>query len=286
MTGFGAGKFENEALLIRVEMRSLNGKFNEVNLRLPKSLHSQEAILKTKISQWVNRGTVQTHIFFQRRDAETAQTLFNEPLLSAYIRELKTISQKENVNPDYFLSPLINLPDVLSPTDKDLSEEEIALLHQTTEHAFHELDQFRKTEGQSIKEVFIHAISFLKEALKEVDQLDKPRVEKIRNRIAENLQSVLPVDKIDPTRFEAEMIYYIEKIDISEEKNRLAQHLDFFEQTLNEAYSGKKLGFIAQEIGREINTIGSKANDFGIQQKVVGMKDELEKIREQVLNVV
>lgn len=286
MTGYGAARHESEALLIKVEMKSLNGKYNEVNLRVPRILSSQETIIRSQVSQWTQRGTLQVNIQFQRRNIPVAQKLINDSLLQAYIAELKGVAEKTDLNANHFLGSLLNIPDMLSVVETDLTEDEIQKVHQTLSEAFHQLDQFRLTEGESISHTFEKSIQQIRKLLIEVEPFDQERNARVRQRILDNLQQNIPDEKWDPARFEAEMIYYIEKMDISEEKTRLKQHLDYFIITMKDSFSGKKLGFIAQEIGREINTLGSKANDFDIQQKVVQMKDELEKIREQVLNVV
>ncbi|MBI3234907.1 MAG: YicC family protein [Bacteroidetes bacterium] len=286
MTGYGSATFEDDRLLIKTEIKSVNNKFLEVNLRIPRILQSKDASLRNIISKLCERGTVALIMVFQQKQITSSTTAINKNLLESYIKEIKQVSDNTGVD----LNPLINnawqLPEVLVPQETDLSEADWQLCEKLINQAFEKFDQFRVEDGKELVELFNNYISHIESLLAEINEIDKLRIERVRERIKNNLETVIQPENIDPVRYEQELIYYIEKLDISEEKVRLAKHCKYFKETLLTEGSGKKLNFISQEMGREINTIGSKANDFDIQQKVVMMKDDLEKIKEQTMNIV
>jgi len=286
MTGYGSATFEDDRLLIKTEIKSVNNKFLEVNLRIPRILQSKDAALRNIISKLCERGTVALIMVFQQKQITSSTTAINKNLLESYIKEIKQVSDNTGVD----LNPLINnawqLPEVLVPQETDLSEADWQLCEKLINQAFEKFDQFRVEDGKELVQLFNNYISHIESLLAEINEIDKLRIERVRERIKNNLETVIQPENIDPVRYEQELIYYIEKLDISEEKVRLAKHCKYFKETLLTEGSGKKLNFISQEMGREINTIGSKANDFDIQQKVVMMKDDLEKIKEQTMNIV
>ena len=287
MTGFGKATNEITGKKITVEIRSLNSKQLDLNLRIPYLYKEKELELRTEIAKQIERGKVDVSVFTESTQ-ETIPTTLNKSLAKAYYNELKSLSQELNDTNDNLLSLVVKMPDVLKAEREtvELDENEWKEVKATINKAIEAFQKFRIDEGNTLAKEFQSRISKIDSLLKEVISLDEQRVETIKKRIKNNLAEVIDVNKIDQNRFEQELIYYIEKLDITEEKLRLKTHLDYFTSTMLELGSGRKLGFISQEIGREINTIGSKANDASMQKLVVQMKDELEKIKEQLLNVL
>lgn len=287
MTGFGKATNEITGKKITVEIRSLNSKQLDLNLRIPYLYKEKELELRTEIAKQIERGKVDVSVFTESTQ-ETIPTTLNKNLAKAYYNELKSLSQELNDTNDNLLSLVVKMPDVLKAEREtvELDENEWKEVKATINKAIEAFQKFRIDEGNTLAKEFQSRISKIDSLLKEVISLDEQRVETIKKRIKNNLAEVIDVNKIDQNRFEQELIYYIEKLDITEEKLRLKTHLDYFTSTMLELGSGRKLGFISQEIGREINTIGSKANDASMQKLVVQMKDELEKIKEQLLNVL
>lgn len=287
MTGFGKATNEITGKKITVEIRSLNSKQLDLNLRIPYLYKEKELELRTEIAKQIERGKVDVSVFTESTQ-ETVPTTLNKSLAKAYYNELKSLSQELNDTNDNLLSLVVKMPDVLKAEREtvELDENEWKEVKATINKAIEAFQKFRIDEGNTLAKEFQSRISKIDSLLKEVISLDEQRVETIKKRIKNNLAEVIDVNKIDQNRFEQELIYYIEKLDITEEKLRLKTHLDYFTSTMLELGSGRKLGFISQEIGREINTIGSKANDASMQKLVVQMKDELEKIKEQLLNVL
>jgi uncharacterized protein (TIGR00255 family) len=286
MTGYGSATFEDDRLLLKTEIKAVNNKFLEVNLRIPRVLQSKDASLRNIVSKLCERGTVSLIMVFHQKQLTTSATAINKKLLESYIKEIKQVSDNTGVD----LNPLINnawqLPEVLVPLESELSEADWQLCEKLIHEAFIKFDQFRVEDGKELVQLFTNYIERIEALLAEINDIDKIRIERVRERIKNNLETYIQPENIDPVRYEQELIYYVEKLDISEEKVRLAKHCKYFKETLQTEGSGKKLNFISQEMGREINTIGSKANDFDIQQKVVMMKDDLEKIKEQTMNIV
>lgn len=287
MTGFGKATHEIPGKKITVEIRSLNSKQLDLNLRIPYLYKEKELELRTEIGKQLERGKVDVTVFTETTQ-ESTPTSLNKTLAKAYFNELKSLSQELNEGTENLLSIVVKMPDVLKAEREtvELDEKEWNEVKATVNRAIEAFQKFRDDEGKTLENEFNNRIGIIAKLLNEVLQLDDARVTNIKNRIKNNLEEVIDTNKIDQNRFEQELIYYIEKLDITEEKLRLKTHLNYFNETMKEPGSGRKLGFISQEIGREINTIGSKANDAGMQKMVVQMKDELEKIKEQLLNVL
>jgi len=287
MTGFGKATKEIPGKKITVEIRSLNSKQLDLNLRMPYLYKEKELELRTEIGKQLERGKVDISIYTESTE-ETTPTSLNKTLAKAYYNELKSLSQELNESNDNLLSIAVKMPDVLKAEREtiELDEVEWKEVKEAVNKGIDAFQKFRDDEGKILQNELNNRISTIAQLLNEVLNLDAARVTTIKNRIKNNLEEVIDINKIDQNRFEQELIYYIEKLDITEEKLRLKTHLDYFVETMKEPAAGRKLGFISQEIGREINTIGSKANDAAIQKLVVQMKDELEKIKEQLLNVL
>lgn len=287
MTGFGKAVNEIPGKKITVEIRSLNSKQLDLNLRIPYLYKEKELELRTEFSKQLERGKVDVSVYTESTQ-ETVPTTLNKNLAKAYYNELRSLSQELNEKEENLLSLVVKMPDVLKAEKEtvELDEAEWNQVKEAVNKAIEAFQKFRDDEGKTLEKEFQNRIGIIGKLLNEVLSLDNARVENIKKRIKNNLEEVIDTNKIDQNRFEQELIYYIEKLDITEEKLRLKTHLDYFNETMKEPASGRKLGFISQEIGREINTIGSKANDAGIQKLVVQMKDELEKVKEQLLNVL
>ena len=288
MTGFGKSTLETKDKKITVEIKSLNSKQSDINIRLPQHYKEKELILRNEINQCLNRGKIDVSVRFDGNDNDkTVQ--FNELLIKDYYQQLEKISKSigRNLDDEQVLQLIMRLPDVFKTDIKDIDESEWLLTLDTTKQALAEVDKFRIQEGAVLEKDFIFRINKIEELLNEINPFEGERIEKIRDRINQNFIENMDKSSIDQNRFEQEIILYLEKFDITEEKVRLKHHCTYFLETMkNEDMAGRKLGFITQEIGREINTIGSKANHTQIQKIVVQMKDELEKIKEQLLNIL
>lgn len=286
MTGFGKATCEVGTKKLTIEIKSLNSKQLDLFSRLPNIYKEKELELRNYVAQKLERGKVEFSISMDSINGAQPNQI-NKTLVKSYYEEIKSLSQELGVEPPAdWMKILLKMPDVMKMEVAELEETDWKIIRMAFEEAVNDLIEFRQKEGESLKKVFLQKIENIRNLLVQVEPYEKERVEKIKTRILENLSSLKQVE-IDKNRFEQEMIYYIEKLDVNEEKNRLRQHLDYFVETMNaEGASGKKLGFIAQEIGREINTLGSKSNHPEMQKIVVMMKDELEQIKEQVLNVL
>ena len=285
MTGFGKASQELSDKTINIEIRSLNSKSADISLRLSSGLRNYELELRNEISKQLERGKIDLSIFIESKKAEMPVEI-NIELARAYHKQLKNLALELNEPIANVLQQVLKFPDVLKNERKETDENEWKLIKQCLNSALEELNNFRDIEGLSLKKDFEIRISKINTCLEEIKTLDLIRINAIKNRIRNNIEDVIGKSNLDENRFEQELIYYIEKLDINEEKVRLKTHLDYFIDTCNEKSAGRKLNFISQEIGREINTIGSKANDAQIQKLVVLMKDELEKIKEQANNVL
>ena len=285
MTGFGKASQELSDKTINIEIRSLNSKSADISLRLSSGLRNYELELRNEISKQLERGKIDLSIFIESKKAEMPVEI-NIELAKAYHKQLKNLALELNEPIDNVLQQVLKFPDVLKNERKETDENEWKLIKHCLNSALEELNNFRDIEGLSLKKDFEIRISKINTCLEEIKTLDLIRINAIKNRIRNNIEEVIGKSNLDENRFEQELIYYIEKLDINEEKVRLKTHLDYFIDTCNEKSAGRKLNFISQEIGREINTIGSKANDAQIQKLVVLMKDELEKIKEQANNVL
>lgn len=287
MTGFGKAIAELPNRKITIEIKSLNSKQLDLSLRVPAMLREKEMEMRNAVSRRVERGKVEVNVYIETIGAENVAQ-FNLPLLKAYKTQIEKMAQELQIEvPADWYSVLFRFPDTMKADTVPTAEStDFEALASALEEALDRLMEYRRAEGIKLEEFFTLRISHIRELLAQVPQFETQRVEHIRARITDNLAS-LPHIEYDRGRLEQEMIFYIEKLDINEEKQRLAQHLDYFMETLNGHYGqGKKLGFISQEMGREINTLGSKSNHAEMQRLVVKMKDELEQIKEQVLNVM
>lgn len=287
MTGFGKSVVSIDGKKITAEIKSLNSKQMDLLVKMPQIYREKELELRNDVAGSLERGKVELFITTEITD-ETSSVNINVPVLAAYKTQIEKMSAELDIPlPEDWYATLLRLPDVLkSDNVGDVSEEELMALSECVAQAIKALMEFRKQEGQRLELFFKEKISNIRRLLAEVEPLEKERVEKIKARIQDSMSKLEQVD-YDRNRFEQEMIYYIEKLDINEEKLRLTNHLDYFLETLETGHGqGKKLGFISQEMGREINTLGSKSNHAEMQRIVVKMKDELEQIKEQVLNVM
>ncbi len=287
MTGFGKSVIEILGKKINVELRSLNSKSLDLNLRLPYLYKEKELGLRSYISKQLERGKIDLIVFIESKN-ELLPIAINKNLVKSYYNELKLLSVELNDNTSNLMELVFKMPEVLKSEKEtiEFDESEWMLLKNAVDNAIESFQKFRSDEGNILSIEFKNRIDIIYKLLADVLSFDALRVVNLRNRIKNNILEIVEKEKIDENRFEQELIYYIEKLDITEEKLRLKTHLDYFVLTMKEPSCGRKLGFISQEIGREINTIGSKANDAGIQKIVVQMKDELEKIKEQLLNVL
>jgi len=285
MTGFGKASVEADDRIITVEIRSLNSKGADISLRVPSAYRNYELDLRNELSKQLERGKIDLSINVESKQAETPVEI-NIPLAKSYYNQLKNLAIALNEPVTDPIYQLLKFPDVLKTERKEADEKEWSQIKSCVNKAVEQLNSFRDKEGKSLEIDFETRLKKIDAALEEVKKLDVVRLKNIKDRIRNNLTDVVGKEKIDENRFEQELIYYIEKLDINEEKVRLKTHLDYFMETCAENSPGRKLNFISQEIGREINTIGSKANDAGMQKLVVMMKDELEKIKEQASNVL
>ena len=281
MTGYGKAEIQFENKNYILELRSLNSKGLELNARLPIHVREIEVQLKKSVGEFLKRGKIDLSLNIENMSESNAKTI-NVPAINQYIDQLKGI---EELDRSELLKIAIKLPDTLKTEIKDFDEAEVELIETLLKKAIDALIEFRSEEGKTLEIEFKKRLDNLEGLSKELETIDPERSSKIKVKLKSALDSLQA--EVDQNRFEQELIYYLEKYDITEEKVRLKNHIDYFKKTLNsDTSNGKKLGFIAQEIGREINTIGSKANHAGLQKLVIQMKDELEKIKEQLLNVL
>ena len=285
MTGFGKATKEYENKTVNVEIRSLNSKTLDLSLKLSSAFRDKEYELKSELSKLLERGKIDLSIFVENKIQETPVEI-NKELAKAYYIKLKELAKELNEPHNDLFKEVLRMPDVLKSERKEPNEQDWTDLKEVIFNAVTELNKFRTDEGKSIQKDFNERIGFISKYLESIKAHDPSRIQAIKDRIKKSLEEHVSIDTIDKNRFEQELIYYLEKLDINEEKVRLKTHIDYFLTTMNEPGAGKKLNFIAQEIGREINTIGSKANDAELQKLVVQMKDELEKIKEQTNNVL
>lgn len=288
MTGYGKATAELSDKKINVEIKSLNSKAMDLSTRIAPLYREKEIEIRNEIAKALERGKVDFSLWIDKKDACELVTPINQDVVVAYYERIRTISETTGIPaPEDWFSTLLRMPDVMTKNDiQELSEEEWKAVHTTVLQAIQNLVDFRIQEGAALEKKFREKISNIAKLLTSVAPYEKGRVEKIKERITDALEKTISVD-YDKNRLEQELIYYIEKLDINEEKQRLSNHLKYFINTMEDGSGqGKKLGFIAQEMGREINTLGSKSNHAEMQKIVVQMKDELEQIKEQVLNVM
>ena len=289
MTGFGKAVSEFTDKKVVIEVKSLNSKQLDLYTKINSFYRSKELEIRNLVQQELGRGKVELSLMVDQVSESSAGVQINKVAFSNYVNQIKEISDEMGVAlPNDWFAVVMRMPEVLkAEQNEELTEEEWEQTLSAIKEALKALNEFRSQEGDGLKKFFIERIDTIRGYLAEVPNYEKARIDKIKARLEENLATLEEKVSLDSGRLEQEMIFYIEKLDISEEKQRLAKHLDYFIETMEkEPACGKKLGFIAQEMGREINTLGSKSNCSELQVLVVNMKDELEKIKEQVLNVL
>jgi uncharacterized protein (TIGR00255 family) len=287
MTGFGKAEFEVNNKKITIEIKSLNSKQIDINTRTPALYREKDIIIRKALSEKLTRGKVDLNIYVENLGDESNSKI-NEPILKSYFTHLKQISKELEVITDHStLQAAMRLPDVVKTEYETLDETEWKTIFENIQKALADINEYRNNEGKALETDILENVNSISQLLEELQPFEKQRIEAVRTRLTDNLETLKQKGNIDENRFEQELIFYLEKLDINEEKVRLANHCEYFKETASQPVSaGKKLGFITQEIGREINTIGSKANDTNIQHIVVQMKDHLERVKEQLLNVL
>ena len=281
MTGFGKSLLQLPSKKITVEIKSLNSKSLDLNARIPGQYREKELSLRKLIANSLTRGKVDFSLYVEVTDQETTASV-NPAVVKNYIQQLRAIVDGDETE---LLKMAVRMPDVLKTEREEIDETEFASIEDAVNEALEEINKFRHDEGSALEKDLKFRVANIENLLVEIIAMDPERIAGVRERLAKGIADLK--EKVDENRFEQELVYYIEKFDITEEKVRLDNHLKYFKETLDsEDSNGRKLGFISQEMGREINTIGSKSNFFPMQQLVVQMKDELEKIKEQLLNVL
>ena len=286
MTGYGKAEGVVESKKISVEVRSLNGKFLDCSLRVPGLYRQKEMLVRSKAAKEVVRGKVDISISYESLEGE--QNFFiNKRLLKNYYQGLSEVSDEFNISEENVLGTLMKMPEVMRSEKQKLSEGEWVGIEKLIDEALVSFNSFRLAEGEVLSNEVEGRVNEIASLLVQVEPFEQERIDTIKTRIKKNIDEIVSKDGFDQNRFEQELIFYMERYDITEEKVRLKAHCEHFVNTMNEEEAqGKKLGFISQEIGREINTLGSKANHAEMQKIVVQMKDELEKIKEQALNIL
>ena len=281
MTGFGKSTIQLPTKKISIEIKSLNSKSLDLNARMPNQYREKELDMRKLIASSLMRGKVDFSLYIETTSDDTTSAI-NSEVVKSYMQQLKQVVASDDTE---LLKMAIKMPDALKTVREEIDETEYDSILNTLKEALVEINRFRTDEGKALEDDFNLRISNIKNLLEEVIKTDPDRINQVKERLRKGIEELK--ESVDENRFEQELVYYIEKYDITEEKTRLDNHLSYFTETINSADSnGKKLGFISQEIGREINTIGSKSNYAPMQQLVVQMKDELEKIKEQLLNVL
>ncbi|EDM44381.1 hypothetical protein SCB49_05110 [unidentified eubacterium SCB49] len=281
MTGYGKSVIQLATKKITVEIKSLNSKNLDINARVPSSYREKELTIRKMLASALTRGKVDFNLYVEMTGEETS-TQINEVVVNQYMKQLASVVEADQIE---LLKMAIKMPDALKTTREEIDENEFAEILKAVKEALVAINVYRSDEGEVLKTDFLARVTIIENRLKEVLEIDSQRIANVKERLRTAVNDLH--EKVDENRFEQELIYYLEKYDITEEKVRLENHLNYFREAINSDESnGKKLGFITQEIGREINTIGSKSNFAPMQQLVVQMKDELEKIKEQALNVL
>ena len=286
MTGFGraVGHINNNQ--VTVEIKSLNSKFLEINLRLAQSLRDREMDIRQHIMKTLERGKIDISISVDETDMQSP-TNFNRKVIDAYITELQSIATQNNIVIHDMLSIITALPNAVTLQKNETDDEAFAQLMKVVNDCIANFDQFRKKEGEALQQDLLNNLQSIENHLEQINSIAPHRIENIKQRILLQLEAASENITVDKNRFEQELIYFLERLDINEEKVRLISHLNYFtDHVKGKEVGGKKLGFIIQEMGREINTMGAKANDAAIQVHIINMKDDLEKMKEQVLNIV
>ncbi len=288
MTGYGKSVCELPSKNVTIELRSLNSKQLDLNVKMPYIYKEKEFEVRALIADKIQRGKVELSIFAENIVEQISKEV-NKQVFKEYFNQIKPLCEECGISQEDMLTTIMRMPDILNTNNEapKLDETEWNSILESIKQAISQFDAFRQTEGQALKKDLTGNIATILKNLELLEPFEKQRQERYRLRLMASLEENMPVDKIDMNRYEQEIIYFLEKMDINEEKVRLRQHCAYFVDTINnEEQPGRKLGFIAQEIGREINTIGSKSNDADMQKIVVLMKDDLEKVKEQVLNLL
>jgi uncharacterized protein (TIGR00255 family) len=286
MTGYGLASNEYLQKKISVEIRSLNSKFLELNVKMPRTYSDKESIIRIEASKAIERGKASVLINIEQNDTQEL-SLLNKAKFNTYYNQLQQLASELGVDQSNLFQQTLSIPDIWSVQEQSIDEEEWKVVLQTFNTALENFNQFRIDEGATLSSDLKKRVELILAAIPEVEKFESSRVPAIKEKLDNLLREAVGAENIDKNRLEQELIYFIEKYDITEEKIRLKSHCDYFFVVMKEKEAnGKKLGFISQEIGREINTMGSKANDANIQKIVVGMKDELEKVKEQLLNII
>ena len=287
MTGFGSAKRPFHDKTLSIEIKSVNSKIVDVRVRSPFDLKEKENLLRKEVLETAIRGKIDVSIELSSSNSVPVG-LINESLLRSYAMSLKPIAEELGLDTSQIIPSLLRVPEILSNGSKAITDEEWDIIESTLDAALDRFLAFKKDEGIAIEQDFIKNIATIEDCLDKIINFEAERIDKIRERISNGLEEFMPVESVDKNRFEQELIYYIEKIDFSEEKSRLSQHCKYFLETIevDEISKGRTLNFISQEMGREINTLGAKAYHSDIQRLIVIMKDELEKIKEQTANIV
>lgn len=287
MTGYGIAVTDFANAKYTVEIKSLNSKFLELALKLPKSFSDKEFVLRNECSKQIERGKVNVAVTVEYSETQKKSASIDSGLLKAYYKQLREAADELGDSGSNLLQMALNFPDVVKYDEDTISDEEWVQMHKTFNAAMLDFQKFRSDEGGVLQQDLIARVKSIYDSLRKIEEIAPKRIPQIKERLTLLLEENVGKENYDQNRLEQELIFYIDKLDITEEKIRLTSHCDYFLETLKSPdANGKKLGFISQEIGREINTIGSKANDAQIQQIVVGMKEELEKVKEQLLNVL
>ena len=286
MTGYGKAVNNINDKKFTIEVRSLNSKGIDMSVRMPSLYREKELALRKYVGKALERGKIDLSIYYEATLEQQTQKL-NKDLVASYYKDIKELETNMGINNPDPMAVLLKMPDVFKSERPELDEDEWTQIMKVVDEAIVDFKSFRKQEGDLLFAEFTERVNRIQTLLKDVVQYEQERIDTVKERIAGNIEELVGKDKIDENRLEQEIIFYIEKFDVSEEKSRLEGHCNYFKETMSKGGAlGKKLGFIAQEMGREINTLGSKANHAEIQKIVVQMKDELEKIKEQILNTL
>jgi uncharacterized protein (TIGR00255 family) len=286
MTGFGKSEVIIDELQINVEVKSLNSKFLDLSLKLPSAFKNLDLSIRSFVKEYLKRGKIEVMIHYEKKEA-SKKIIINKDQLINYYNQLSEVSNELKLKIDSdLIGYALKLPEVIQHQKDTIEEDSNGEILNAVKEACKDLNSFRKKEGNALNKELVKYVNSILESLKEINQYEKERLPKVRDKLKKAIDELNLKSQVDEKRLEQELIFYSEKLDLTEEKVRLKEHCNHFIDSTKELNSGKKLGFISQEMGREINTLGSKANNISIQKIVVGMKDELEKIKEQVLNVL
>ena len=286
MTGYGQAITEFDRFIIKTDIRSVNGKALDVNLRIPRELYNKEFLLRNEIARQAVRGSLNVNINIEYKDVALSARKINRELAISYLKELSQIADQAELPKENLMQNVLLLPEVMKTINDEISDDDFNSVMKSVATALGNFISFRTQEGASLEKVLAKSVMNIAALVDEIETLEASRLTAIRERLTKDLEEIKQRIKVDENRFEQELIYYMERLDVTEEKVRLRNHCIYFSQVMLEENCGRKLNFVSQEMGREINTMGSKANDSQIQKLVVLMKDELEKIKEQCLNVL